>query len=147
MSKHDFEDETLGKINFSSKLNMFVGKVEWMSESIDLLLNTLPSQLENMRSCIETAHQLWQEKKSWNSRAIEFAAAELLPTKNESWLEEGEKKMSQSEFKKRLSLRCVNVFPDGGFQFWFECGSLFAGHDIQVSGNIESGLEYADIPG
>jgi hypothetical protein len=72
---------------------------------------------------------------------------ELLPLKNESWLDEGEVEVSANEFKPKVKFESVTVIPDGSFDFWPLDSHLFRGHSIQVSSNPSVGSTHADIPG
>ena len=72
---------------------------------------------------------------------------ELLPLKNENWLDEDEAELSPDEFKDRMTLESITVYPSGSFDFWHNDGDLFWGHSIQISGNLSDGPKHADIPG
>ena len=72
---------------------------------------------------------------------------ELLPLKNENWLDEGEAELSADQFKSRMTLESVTVEPGGSFDFWHNDGDLFCGHSIQISGSLSEGPTRADIPG
>ena len=72
---------------------------------------------------------------------------ELLPLKNETWLEEGESPFSAEKFKSRMMLQSISIYPNGDIEFWHDDGDLFWGHSIQISGSLDEGLSEADIPG
>lgn len=46
-----------------------------------------------------------------------------------------------------MKLEAITVRPNGEFEFWHDDGDLFWGHSILISGDLNHGLEDADIPG
>ena len=98
-------------------------------------------------SVLEVAKALWRDHDDWREKIESFAVAKLLCLKNETWLEEDEPPISESEFIERMSLQSISVYPDGSFEFMHDDGDLFWGHAIQVTGNLHDGPTDADIPG
>ena len=72
---------------------------------------------------------------------------EAPPLKNRTWVEEGEKKVTAAQFRKRMKLESVSFYPDGSLEFCHDDGDLFWGHTILVSGTLRRGPTDADIPG
>src|SRR5262249_12068202 len=96
---------------------------------------------------IKTAERLWSAQAAWQRKVDLFAVKELLPLKNESWLGDGEAKLSPQEFRARMELVSITVGDSGQFEFWHDDGDLFWGHSIQICGTLDDGLTDADIPG
>ena len=59
------------------------------------------------------------------------AADELLETKNDSWLDEGEEPVTAEAFMNRLQL-VEAEFDIDGITFWYEDDDMFWGHSIMV---------------
>ena len=139
------DDARFGTLVFDRSLNWFTAEVDWCDVDIDLCFALEdPAELEN---ALKVANTLWDDQQGWQQRAVDFAIEELLPIKNEHWLEGGEPDVTADEFKRRMAIVSISAYPDGEFEFWFNDGDLFWGHAIQVSGNLTDGLTYADIPG
>ncbi len=80
-------------------------------------------------------------------RPQDYAVAELLPLKNESWLDEDEKPITPEQFRSRMSLESLVFYPDGDVTFYHRDGDLFWGHCIQIGMNNRGDFHDADIPG
>lgn len=138
-----FEDPLLGLFTLDRRVDWFVGTVIWAGQPISLNL----SGSADAQGALKTAHALWQSQAEWNRRVRCFAVEELLPLKNDSWLEEDEAELTPDEFEERMKLESIRVSADGSFDFWHNDGDLFLGHSIQVSGSLSEGPTQADIPG
>jgi len=140
-----FEDAQLGTFEFDRGLNDFGTETDWMSEEVELLLDAV--EAADVARAATTARSLWQDEVGWDRRIRAFAAAEMLSLKNESWLREGEAKVTAEEFAARLSLQSIRVQPEGTFEFWFDDDDMFWCHSIMVDGNITDGPTDASIQG
>jgi hypothetical protein len=138
-----FEDPTFGIFTLDRRVDWFTGEVVWDGKRIPLNL----SKSEEAQEALKSARELWQNQVEWNRRVRDFAVQELLPLKNGTWLDEDEAELSPDEFKDRMTLESITVYPDGSFEFWHDDGDLFWGHSIQISGSLSQGLTHADIPG
>jgi hypothetical protein len=140
-----FEDAQLGTFEFDRGLNDFGTEIDWMSEEIELVLDAAePAEVDRAAAA---ARSLWQDEVGWDRRIRAFAASELLPLKNESWLREGEAKVTAEEFAARLSLQLIRVQAEGTFEFWFDDDDMFWCHSITVDGNTTDGPTDASIQG
>ena len=83
----------------------------------------------------------------WKENVDDFAVKKLLSLKNDVWLGEDESPLNADQFKSRMTLQSVSIYPDGEIEFWHDDGDLFWGHSIQISGSLGEGLTDADIPG
>lgn len=137
------DDPLLGTFTLDRQVDWFTGQVVWAGESISLHLSGSADAPE----ALKTAHVLWHNQTEWNRRVRSFAVEELLPLKNDSWLDEGEAELTPDEFENRMTLESITVYADGCFDFWHNDGDLFWGHSIQISGDLTDGPSSADIPG
>jgi hypothetical protein len=101
----------------------------------------------DLQEALKTAHSLWKTQEAWNQRIRDFAVQELLSLKNGDWLGEDEVEITADQFKDRMKLEAITVYPDSSFVFWHDDGNLFWGHCIQISGSLSEGPTDADIPG
>ena len=90
---------------------------------------------------------LYNDQTNWNNKIVDYATSELLPLKNDSWLEEDEAEITEEQFKERMELESITVCKDGSFEFWHSDGELFWGHSIVIYGNIVDGPDDSDISG
>jgi len=139
------QDHQFGQFTLDRRVNWYTAETEWNGERV--FLNLAPDDSGTIEAALQVARTLWKNQKRWAKRIEDFAVQELLPLKNESWLDEGEVELSADEFKTRMTLESVTVKPDGSFDFWHNDGHLFWGHSIQISGNLSEGPTRADIPG
>jgi hypothetical protein len=140
--QHDHE---LGRFTLDRRLNWYTAETEWNGDVI--ALNVRPDDSGTIDAALQVARALWKNQKQWGKRIGDYAVQELLPLKNENWLEEGEAELTADQFKARMTLESVTVEPDGSFDFWHNDGDLSWGHSIQISGSLSEGLTRADIPG
>jgi len=134
-----------GTLLLDRHLEWWEGKAAWMGDTIRIALAA--SDQRELNAALATAGALWDDQAGWSERIQAFAARELLELKNESWLEEGEAPVPEAEFRGRMRLESVTVYPDGDFTFLHDDGELFWGHGIQVSGTLTEGPTDADIAG
>jgi hypothetical protein len=138
-----FENPDFGTFTIGRRVDWFAAEVVWDGKPVSLNL----SDAAEVEASLKVAQILWQKQPEWNRRIRDFAVQELLPLKNESWLNEDEAELSPDEFKDRMTLESITVYPSGSFDFWHNDGDLFWGHSIQISGNLSDGPKHADIPG
>lgn len=76
-----------------------------------------------------------------------FAASRLKEIKNTSWLEGGEKPISEQDFIQKIELDAVNAYSEGSFDVFFNDNDLFLGHSIVVNVSNNFTLKNAEIAG
>jgi len=140
-----YEDTRFGTFTFDRRGRSYTANPSWNSTSI--FLELVAEKPDDLKSSLKAAYALWDDQASWNKRVQDYAVQKLLPIKNESWLEEDEPELTSEQFKSRMTLESITVYPDGFFDFWHNDGDLFWGHAIQVSGDLLDGPNDADIPG
>ena len=79
-------------------------------------------------------------------KAKEYSAHKLLELKNDSWLEEDEKEVTEKEFKERIKFTGLHIFSESA-NFYFDDDDLFWGHIIEVTVNQKLEFTNADIAG
>lgn len=141
------DDPDFGTFLFNRKFGLFTAAVTWMSQPIELELEPKDKDRNNVEACLEIARQLWAGMSIWQSRIQDFAVQELLPLKNDGWLEEDEGPCTADEFKNKMELHSITIYCDGHFSFWHSDGDMFWGHSIQIRANLIDGPYDADTPG
>jgi hypothetical protein len=139
------EDVPFGTFTFDRRAGYYSAEVKWVGETIELRLNA--EEPDEIKSCLKIARDLWSQQSSWKTRIDDFAAQALLALKNDRWLEDDETELSPEDFKSKMTLQSISIYPDGNFDFWYDDGDLFWGHSIQVSGSLADGPTSAGIPG
>jgi hypothetical protein len=139
------EDSRLGKFVLDRSLNWFVGRPLWGGKQVRLNLSI--DEGDTIERTLVVATQLWDSEVEWNTKVIECVIQDLLPLKNDAWLEEGETELNADHFRMRIQLESITVYPDGAFEFWYDDGDLFLGHSIMVGGSLDGDLDGAGIHG
>ena len=136
-------DATLGRLEYDRKYGWFAGRARWCGQEVDINLSC--AHPEDPTAVLEAATRLFKEQTHWHRRVREYAVEQLLPLKNDSWLDEDEEEVSAAGFLSKMRLESISVDEAGNLTFWHNDGDLFWGHAIQISGNLTDGLAEADI--
>ncbi len=104
-------------------------------------------QVADVPSRIERARELHRSLPFRIRRAMEYAAAKLLPLKNDKWEEEDGHIVDKTEFLRRIRIASVTLDHDAEIVMYFDDGGLFHGHDILVTERPDGTLDRAEIQG
>ena len=140
-----YQDERFGTLTFDRRASWYAAEVKWQDETIALNVNV--EKPDELNSALEVAYALWNHESTWHKRVVDYAIEHLLPLKNDTWLDDDGTGIFPEQFRDRMTLQSISVYPKGNFDFWHDDGDLFWGHSIQVSGDLFNGLTRADIPG
>lgn len=138
-------DRVLGRLSLDRAVGRWEGAATWAGRRVRVHLDA-PSH-ERLPELLKTAHALWQDQASWERRMRDFALAELVTLKNESWLLDDEPPITPAQFDSRLKLDSIGITPAGEFDFWFEGKELFSDHAIRVMGDLVRGPKDATLEG
>jgi hypothetical protein len=134
-----------GKLKHSQSSRSYTGQVTWCGVEVNLRLSCEGSG--GTSKVLDVAGKLFSFQGEWGQRVNDFAVQQLLPLKNDVWLEEDEDELTAAQFLSRMRLTSIDVDESGSFTFWHNDGGLFWGHLIQIDGDLANGLTHADIPG
>ena len=134
-----------GNLTLDRSIGWFRGKVEWNRVLIEISFSS--DDGKTIVDGLTTADALWNDQAGWKRKVDEYAVQELLPVKNDYWLDDDEEPLTPEQFKARMTLDSISLSSTGEFEFWHDDGDLFLGHSIQISGSLTDGLTRADIPG
>ncbi|WP_337177769.1 DUF2262 domain-containing protein [Paludisphaera sp.] len=139
------EDPDFGELVLDRATDWFKADVRWYRSTIELMV--IRDESGSPELALATARALWSQPKAWTTRVKDLAVQQLLPLKNEDWLDEGESPLTPERFLRKLKLESIAVNPDGSFEFWFDDGNLFSGHMIQVDGTLTEGPTRTQLAG
>lgn len=139
-----YESSVLGTFNLDRRANWFERKFLWNENEIDLCLSC---EIDEIQELENVAIQVCNNPTDWEGKLKSKISEELLQLKNESWLDENESPISESEFLSRIFLENLTIHENGDFEAWFNDGDTFWGHSINVSANINGTIEDCGIHG
>lgn len=96
---------------------------------------------------LAVAELFWKNQAHWDHRLREFAAAQLIDLKNDTWLQEDEKPLTEAEFIKRLTPNSMGFDPPDHFTIYYNDGDTFGGHAIEIRGTLSKGPQSAHLAG
>lgn len=138
-------DSRFGTLLYDRRFGWYAGHVVWCGQEVEISLSC--KNPENVDAVFDAAGELFSAQPDWKQRIEDLAVAELLPLKNDSWLDESEKELTRDDFLSRMTLQAIQVDESGAFTFWHDDGEMFLGHSIEISGDLANGATRADIPG
>ncbi|HEX5872122.1 MAG TPA: DUF2262 domain-containing protein [Longimicrobium sp.] len=135
------DDPQFGTLTLRRGSASWEGMATWGGDTVEL---SLDAELED---ALRTARALWSDQAGWSERVEAFAVQDLLPAKNENWLDDDEQPVEPDDFRARMRLEAVHVHGGGGFTFSYDDGGLFWGHTLEVSGTLEHGPDETSVQG
>ena len=138
-------DSLFGVLTFDRSVEWFEGQVTWLGQTISLSVSL--DESGSYEDALNTAKALFADMSTWSEKVCNYAVQELLPLKNDNWLDDDEDPVTPEAFIECMQLESITCDPGGEFSFWHDDGDLFWGHSIQISGSLSEGLTDADIPG
>lgn len=141
-----YSDSAFGTLTLEPRLrSWFCGDAKWQGAPVELMLHA--AEISELERPLEVVRRLWEQQASWDARRRECLLRDLLPLKNDGWLDENEAPVTADELLARALLETVSATPEGGVTFWHADGDLFWGHAIEVSGAIDRDELEANIAG
>jgi len=130
-------------------LGLFSGEGHWNGEQCLVNMDVDEDGAVTAKNALETWKQLIANSKEWDDKARKFAAEVLTDNANDWAQDENEnaEEITKEDFAKRLVISEVCVSTDGNFEIFYDDDDMFWGHVVIVSGNIETGIEDADMAG
>lgn len=135
IKKHDaktIDDSYFGKLIFNENTDCFeVTKNEVFYSFCNTVLDELKENFKKTEKLISRLDSV--EKLMVN---------EMLPLKNNVWLNEDEEVLSTKDFQKEVKLHAVSVFTNGSAELYYQANDLFWGHEIQTK--VDNKWEYKE---
>ena len=130
--------KNFGKFTNKEELNIY----KLVKEGIEYYFNAEnKEELKKVKNIFSNI-----ELTDFIKKAKEYSAYKLLELKNDSWLEEDEKEVTEKEFKERIKFAGLHIFSESA-NFYFDDDDLFWGHTIEVTVNQKLEFTNADIAG
>lgn len=138
------ESEIFGELRYTKKDGDYSSACNWQGRRIPIYLSCEPEDAEQALKYLE---QMYTDQKQWDKKMRDFIVDELLSTAND-WLSDGdEPEITGEEFARRITISSIEMYDDGSFTIYFDDDDIFAGHSIDVYGNMEEGIKSADLIG
>lgn len=120
----------LGTLVYDETLDWYSNQAERENKGFYVAINDLPPP-EEMEALLDKIGAMIQAK--YYEKNLEQMVPSMLELKNDSWLEEDEKELTPSEFRKRISISSISFYNDFSSTIYCHDDDLFWGHSIQVS--------------
>ncbi|MDE7309445.1 MAG: DUF2262 domain-containing protein [Lachnospiraceae bacterium] len=158
------KDELCGAFSLERKFEWFAGTIDWLGDKCSAMLECDKEDAEEGKETAEhalhTLHIIYKDLKKWDEKFRKFAAEQLTELAND-WLmdsedfdedneyedDESENLITKEAFAERIRIGEITISPDGDYEVYYNDDDMFWGHVIIVSGNIETGIEDAQIAG
>lgn len=134
-----------GDLTLNRYVNWFEGDVAWNGQQIRLSLDT--DETNEVSAGLQIAEALCDAQLDWKQKVEALAIHELLPLKNDGWLQDGEEPLTAGQFLLRMVLQSISISIGGTVEFWHDDGDMFWGHSILLSGTLTDGITNATIAG
>ena len=123
-----------------------IANVSLLGNKVEIIYHPLEIEIDDKVFIEQVNHKLKWVSENINA-ITDKIIKNLLPLKNEDWLDENEPKISEREFINRIKLFSIMFFDDLSSVLEFDDGNLFWKHIIVVHLDKENKITYADIEG
>lgn len=137
------KDPRFGRFRHDARLDRFEADVEWLGQTVTL---TVETGGHDNQPALDTAHRLFDDAEAWRDRMEAAIVAQLLPLKNENWLDEREVALTPDAFLTRLRLKSITA-SNRSATFWYDDGDMFGGHSVETWIDLETNEMFAQISG
>lgn len=138
--------DALNMLCYEEGLGCHTGTIEIGGVPVTLRLYTDAD--DDLAPARRHAREVLAEFDTYSRRAEEYAVQELLPLKNDIWLDEDEETpLTPQQFKQRMALEALVFYAEGDVTFYYQDGDLFWGHTIELGMDAAGEFLRADIPG
>lgn len=133
------QDQTFGDLVLTNTNEVYKTKIDWMGRSVTLYLDwEFEGTDTELQDLLETAHQIYANKQSWDERVRKFAAEYLQQQSYDEWPiqkeeNEAEKEQTVKTFIKYLLPETILIYPDGQFEIWFQTNWLIGSISLKAS--------------
>ena len=139
MKSNEFGTFTLADNKY---LNIYEGKIDWLGKQCDVALKCKDD--ETYEKALEHLRAIYSNLNDFNSKVVDYIVNELEDLVND-WNDE--EPVSKEDFKNSLSISYIDLRENGDFSAYYDCGDVFAGHIIYVTGNVDGTFESATLAG
>jgi hypothetical protein len=140
-----YEHDVFGILTFDRELDWYRGTTLWAGKDVELYLSTEDSTT-HLQAALQVALKLWNDQTRWNEQR-DFIIQEKLDLYNNDWRDDDDPELTPEEFRTRVILKAITVYPSGLFEFWHDADYLFGYHTVSIDGSLRDGLTEAKIVG
>ncbi len=137
-------------LTLNKSLDLFYGEGQWAGRDCSIHLEADARKAQTADNALHTLQILLADSVSWDQKACQFAANELVENAND-WQDDEDEyapEITADEFASRISISEISVSAENGaFELYYDDDDLFWGHVIIVSGNLTDGFSDATIAG
>ncbi len=141
--------DTPEALRYEEQSGCYTGKVEL--DGVPVTLRLYPGEEDDLEPALQRARELLAGLSDYSRRAEAYAVQELLPLKNEHWLEDlgddEEPPLTPEQFTSRMTLEALVFYAEGDVNFYYDDGDMFYGHTIELMMDAADNFVNADIPG
>ncbi|PRX53957.1 DUF2262 domain-containing protein [Flagellimonas meridianipacifica] len=139
-------NEILGKFELNKDYANFYGEIDWRGKKVSVSLGVDINDNATWTKALDKLLYLYDQQEKIDLDLRKFSGEELTYLAND-WLEDENEEITKNDFINRMSLSELVVHFDGDFTAYYNDDNMFYGHTIDVSGNIETGIDSANIAG
>lgn len=139
-----YNSKNIGQFILNRSIDWFEGKSIWKGKNIDIFF---AGDLNKINKTESNADKILSKQIEIDKYIKQEICKELLPLKNESWLDENEEKITEEEFVSKISLDSIIVNNEDDYVMNFYDGNIFWGHCIVVEANLDGKVDYISIQG
>jgi hypothetical protein len=140
-------DPVLGTFDLNKNLRIFQGHISWFGNGILVSLDVVIDDSDSWTKAMNVLRTLFEQQEQKDLAFRTFAAEQLVELANDWLPEEDMPEIVKQSFIDRIQLIELSVSFDGNFTAYYDDDDMFVGHVITVYGNIQKGLDSANIEG
>lgn len=138
-----------GQFELERRFDCFNGEVDWLGEKCGVSLDCDAGGAESMDCALAFFRRLYDDQQKWDEAFRAYAAKELVQSANDWQGDSGEgmEPITEESFAKRIQISDISMGSDGEYKVYYDDDGMFHEHMIVICGNVDNGMELADIEG
>ncbi|MFC3850592.1 DUF2262 domain-containing protein [Corynebacterium hansenii] len=125
--------------------HQYEGTVDWLGNEVRLSLECDDDDADTAVTAAKALDAMLADAAGWDARIRDYAARELADLATD-WSEDGVP-VTPDDFARRVRPTDLSIDRDGDVTFHLDDDGMFAGHSIEVSGDVDGSLTEASIAG
>lgn len=139
-------DEVFGELTLDKRFSCLEGEMLWTDSSAEISIDVDIDDKASWDTIINQVKEFCKDTVEVDKKLRVFAASALTELAND-WLEDENAVITEEEFAERITLGSITISDDGSYSFYFDDDDIFYGHCVTVYGDLENGLERAEMEG
>jgi|GEM_PF-3662931 len=138
-------DANFGTLKYDRACGHFYGERKRKRKVVQLGIGV--SNPMKINKGLSLLNSIWDNLANLDKRARSYACDDLLETLNQSWIEEGDRPISERRFIKRLLLTEISISRCDSFSLYYDDDDMFWGHVVEVRFNPDHSISEVCISG